>query len=92
MEADAAYTLVESLKLINSNLEKITSRIEVLEMDYKERSIKKNLAKYLMTFYPFVLVILIFMVDADHRKMTDVARDVHSLISDMQNLTFYPVD
>ena len=88
MQTDAAaLALIESLRLINTNLEKVTSRIEILESDYKERFIKKQLFRWLMTLYPIVMVVLIWMVDTDHKKIAEIAGDIKELINDTSSLT-----
>ena len=84
---DSDYALVESLRLINSNLEKVTKRIEVLENDYKERYYKKRFIRWLITFYPTLLIFLLFIIDLDHKKIADVASDINALIQDTRNIS-----
>lgn len=89
MDSDAFNALLESLKLINTNLEKLSKRLDVLEEDYKERSVKKRLFKFLFAFYPVVLVVLLFLVDSDHHKIAEIAGDLNELIQDGRSLVMY---
>lgn len=83
MNIDAAtLALIENLKLLNSSLDKIVSRIEILENDYKERYLKKKIFRWLIAFYPAILVALIFVIDIDHKKIAEIAGDINELIND----------
>ncbi len=89
MDTDTTYALVESLKLINSNLEKTNRKIEVLERDFKDREVKRRFFKLLIAFYPIVMGILVVMVDADHHKIAEIAGDVSELVSDTKKIVMY---
>lgn len=89
MESDVAHALIESLRLINVTLEKMARRIEVLENDFKERSIKKRLFRWLVAFYPLVIIMLVMLVDSDHHKISEIAGDVSELIKDTQSFAIY---
>jgi hypothetical protein len=89
MESTAIYALIENIKILNGNIEKITNRIEVLEGDFKERTIKKRLMRSLIAFYPLVLVSLIWVINADHESISRVAADVSELIKDSQSINPY---
>lgn len=87
MDSDAVHALLQSLKQINHALEKITQRIEVLESDYKERFIRKSIYRWLLTFYPVIMVVLVIMVDTDHHKIAEISGDVRELINDTRDLS-----
>jgi len=89
-----AYTaLMESIKVINFNLnrlsdasEKLYQRIDVLEQDMQERSVKKKFIKSLIAFYPLLILLLMLLIDSDHQKISQVAADVSGLINDSKSL------
>lgn len=87
MTSDATYAVIESLKIINSSMEKVTSRIEILENDYKERYLKKRFFRWLVAIYPIVLVFLLFVIDLDHKKIAEISGDIKELIKDASSLT-----
>lgn len=89
MEADSTLAFIENLKMINNSLDKINGRLEVLENDFRERSMKKKFLKWLMAFYPFVIVVLLVILDADHHKISEVASDVNELVNDTKSLMMY---
>ena len=89
MDSDTTFALIESLKLINGNLEKMYLRIEVLERDFKDREAKRRLMKWLMAFYPIVIGVLIFIIDSDHHKIAEIAGDMSELINDSKSLIMY---
>lgn len=89
MDGEASLAFLESIKLINRNLEKVTARIEVLEHDYQYREVKKRFFKYLIAFYPFVITFLLFLVSADHNKIAQIAGDVSGVVKDAKELTMY---
>ena len=88
MESDAAMALIENLKMINQSLDKITSRIDALEKDYQERSLLKRFLKWLIAFYPLIIILLVILIDSDHHKIAEVASDVRELIKDTQSITY----
>lgn len=87
MEAEVVNTLFESLRQINHSIEKLTTRLEVLERDYRERGLKRQMFKWLMAIYPFFLLIMLVLIDADHHKIAEITGDVKELINDTRDLT-----
>jgi tetrahydromethanopterin S-methyltransferase subunit G len=87
MDSDATLAFLESIKLINHNLEKITSRIEILENDYQYREAKKRFMKYLIAFYPLVITLLLLLINSDHNKIAQIAVDVSGIVTDAKTLT-----
>lgn len=86
MDASAITVLLDSIRLINANLEKLSARLDIIENDFRERSIKKKLMRWLVTFYPVVMIMLMFMIDSDHHKIAEITGDVKELISDTHDL------
>lgn len=85
--------LMESIKVINYNLsrlsdtsEKLYQRIDILEKDLQERSLRKKFLKSIVAFYPLILVILFMLIDSDHQRLTQVAQDVNGLVRDSKSL------
>lgn len=89
MDTDTTLALIESLRLINATIEKNNRKIEMLERDFREREVKRRLFKLLVAFYPFVIGLLIYIIDADHHKIAEIAGDVSDLVSDSKKLIMY---
>ena len=89
MDSDTSVAVMESLKLINSSLQKLFDRIEVLERDFKDREAKRRFFKWLIAFYPLIIGFMLLIVDADHRKMVEVASDISDLVNDSKSLIMY---
>jgi tetrahydromethanopterin S-methyltransferase subunit G len=91
MDSDAFHALLEIIKPMNEDIKKISSRIESLENDYRERGIKKKIYKWLFTLYPLVIVIILFLIDINHNKMIEIASDVKELVSDVNDMAIYKI-
>lgn len=92
-------TLTESIKLINANLERLTDstlklydRIDVLEKDLQERSIKRKLVKSMFAFYPFILIFLFTCLGIDHNEIATLTKDIRSIMQDTQTLQEYSLN
>lgn len=89
MDNDTTFALIETLKLINANLEITNRKIEILERDFRDREAKRKLFKWLIAFYPLVIGVLICIIDADHHKIAEVAGDMSELINDSRSLIMF---
>ena len=92
----ATETLIQSIKMINFNLdrlnqttEKICNRLDVLENDYRERSLRKKFYRSLIAIYPAIMVCLLWFIGLDHQKVSQAVSDVNLLVQDMKGLTMY---
>jgi len=92
----AIDALMESIKVINFNLnrltetsEKLYSRINVLEQDLQERAVKKRVYKSLLALYPLLVVILLGVVNMDHYKINTAVKDFNSLTEDLKSLGMF---
>ena len=91
MESDGFYALLENIKTINEDIEKISSRIENLENDYRERGVKKKMYRWMFTLYPVIIAILLFLIDINHNKIVEIAGDVRELVSDVNDMAIYKI-
>lgn len=87
MESEAAMAVIESLRMVNSTLDKIVERLEVLESDFQERYFKRRFFKWLISLYPFAIISLIWFVDVDHKKIAEIAGDINELINDTKTIS-----
>lgn len=87
MDSSTALALIESIKNLNATIEKISTRLDILENDFKERTFKKHLIKRITTFYPFFLTLLIIVFNIDHNRLTQITHDVSQIIKDSQSIT-----
>lgn len=92
----AIDALLESIRVINSNLnrltetsEKLYSRINVLEQDLQERSARKRVYRSLLTLYPLLVVILLGLVNLDHYKINTAVKDFNTLTDDLKSLGMF---
>jgi len=76
----------ENMKQINENIKEITNvsvklaeRIKVLEADFSERSVKRQLMMILMTLYPFIIGALIIIANIDHAKVSELMKTIQDL-------------
>lgn len=74
---------------IKETLARIEQLVAELHNIQKNAPVKKLIVKWLMAFYPVAVVVLLFVIDIDHRKFIEVMDDATELVSDI-NALMYP--
>ncbi len=92
----AMDALMESIKITNANLdrlsdssEKLYSRINILEQDLHERITKKRVYKSIFALYPALVIIFLFVANVDHYKIKTAVKDFNALSDDLKGLGVY---
>lgn len=60
------------LNKLGNSVDKICNRIEKLEDDYHDRTLKKKIISILFCIYPLIMVFFMITYNSDHQKISEI--------------------
>jgi hypothetical protein len=83
---DVMMAMRNNMEHMLNTMVKMKDRIEVLEHDLSERKHKKYIFNLLISFYPFLMAVMMFFMSSDHSNIHDVLNKLGPLIQQASEL------
>lgn len=74
------HQLTSQVDRMTFAIDKLCSRIELLELDLQDRKLKKKIIGFLFTLYPVVMLVLTFSINIDQTKINDFIKNYANII------------
>lgn len=68
-------SLKHQIEKLSYAVDRICDRIEALDRERLENSIKKRVVQFLFMVYPAVLMAMIYISNVDHQKISDISQE-----------------
>ena len=85
-QEDLLRHLAWQLDRLNMSIDKICNRLEVLEADYSDRTLKRKIINILFATYPILICLVFFFSNNQSQKLDNVYQESQELLQNVSTL------
>lgn len=78
--------LAWQLDRMNVSIDKICNRLEILEADYSDRTLKKKIINILFATYPILMILILLFSNTQSQKIDTVYQESQELLQNVSTL------